>query len=477
MVSPTLIRVPHTRRLRACFLACLAVCLCLAAWAPAQPADGEEVISAADLSAQLRKIDPAARINWDGESRLRIEVKGQRFTLFTTGNNIAVNGYLERVDRPLRIHRDEIFVPRETVTRIGQALERGTATPTPSPTPTPVETPADIIPPTPAPDPAATPDLAATPAAMPTPGPGPAPSPTPAATPLLPAPTPEAAATPTPTPTPTPAPTPTLTPRPTPRPRETQRPVTVQPQGGRDYYATASGDRAEMQRYRVTPRTQTELRDLATRRELRKVVLDPDDGDFFMGGDRGREVSALTLNIAQRVKAQLELRGLAVELTRTDANRPPVGRKLEIVANSDAQALVSIRIASSDFAETGGYNLFFVNDTVDPRAGSAADADPGQPVPLEQSYRPFQERNRLLAASLGATMKRLVNREANGITPAPLYLHRRSPMASAMLVVGYVSNPDDLRRLRDDAQLDALATAIADGIAQFGRTLTEEVAR
>ena len=467
MVSPTLTRLPHRRLLRPCFLACLALCVCLAASAPAQPgasSPGEEVISAADLSAQLRKIDPAAKVNWDGESRLRIEVKGQRFTLFTTGNNIAVNGYLERVDRPLRIHRNEIFVPRETVARLGQALEGGTATPTPAP----VETPADIIPPTPTPGTTTTEVLP-----TPTPTPEAGPTPTPAATPLLPAPPP----TPTPTPTPTPAPTPTLTPRPTARPRETQRPVTVAPQGGRDYYATATSDRAELQRYRVAPRTLADLRDLATRRELRKVVLDPDDGDFFMGGDRGREVSALTLNIAQRVKAQLELRGLAVELTRTDANRPPVGRKLEIIANSDAQALVSIRIASSDFAQTGGYSLFFVNDTVDPAAGGPADADASQPVPLEATYRPFQERNRLLVASLAATMKRLVNREANGITPAPLYLHRRSPMASAMLVVGYVTNADDLRRLRDDAQLDALATTIADGIAQFGRNLTEEVAR
>ena len=450
---------------------------------PSESMPGDEFSSAAGLSAQLRKIDPQAKIDWDGESRLRIEVKGQRFTLFTTGNNMVMNGYMERVDRPLRVYQGEIYVPVATISRLARQLESAPpdATPTPLPgaTPTPVGTPADGATPTPNPDilPLLTPGPTATPEATPLLA-----SPTPTATPvatatLTPTPTPEPTQPPNvPTPSvPTPAPTATPTPPPTPTPRPTQKPVAVQTTG-RDYYTVANADRSEMARFRIATASADQLKAAAARTDVAKVILDPDDGDFFVGSGRGKDVSALTLNIAQRVKAQLELRGMQVELTRSDINRPPLGRKLEIITNGDAQALVSIRLASSEMEETGGFRLMTMGEAVDANARTPM-PEAGQAVPLEMNYRPFEERSRLLATALATTMKRLVNKEGNGTIPAPIYLLRRSPMPSVVLVAGYVSNVDDMKRLRDDAQLDALAATVADGIVQYARNLGEEVAR
>ena len=449
----------------------------------AQPSDavpGDEFSSAAGLSAQLRKIDPAAKIEWDGESRLRIEVKGQRFTLFTNDKNMVMNGYMEPVERPLRVYQGEIYVPVATIERLARQLENAATAATPTPLPDATPTPADGATPTPNPD--ILPMLT------------PAPTPTPEVTPLLSSPTPTVApiATPTPTPTPTPeptqppnvptpsvptpAPTATPTPPPTPTPRPTQKPVAVQTTG-RDYYTVANADRSEMARFRIATLSAEQLKTAAARTDVAKVILDPDDGDFFVGSGRGKDVSALTLNIAQRVKAQLELRGMQVELTRSDTTRPPLGRKLEIITNGDAQALVSIRLASSEMEETGGFRLMTMSESVDANARTPLPQETGQAVPLEMNYRPFEERSRLLATALATTMKRLVNKEGNGTIPAPIYLLRRSPMASAVLVAGYVSNVEDMKRLRDDAQLDALAAAVADGIVQYARNLGEEVAR
>ncbi len=415
-----------------------------------------EMISAGDLARQLKKIDPAATVTWDGESRMRITVKGVKVTLFSTGNDMVMDSVPEKVQRPLKIYQGELFVPQDAVERIGRRLEQAGPTPTPAATPAPTPTP------TPAPTPTATP--APTPAATATPPPGPTPEPAPAEPTPIPA--PEATATPSPTP---------RAPRATPRPTEPPRQVVAVE--GRDDFGTAVRDRTEMGRYRIAPRKLSELQSLAKERTLRKVVLDPDDGDFFLPGNKGREVSALTLDLARRVKAQLELKGVEVELTRTDATRVPLGRKLEIATNTDAQALVSIRVSTSEFPETGGFRILYMNDSVDADARRALGGDGSENVPFEMQYRPFQERNRMLAGALATGLRKVVARDPVGMNPAPLRVHRQAPMASALVVAGYVTNAADARRLRDDAQLDLLAAAITEGIVQFGKSIGEEMAK
>jgi N-acetylmuramoyl-L-alanine amidase len=429
-------------------------------------------VSVPDLAAQIRKIDPAAKISWDGESKLRIEAKGQKFSLFSSGNEIVVNGAIEKLQRPLRIHNGEVYVPQDAVRRIGATLEQA-AVSTPAPTPAP----------TPLPTPVPTPPLEATPATPPTPTPGVTvePAGTPGA-PATPTPTPvtsvvvEIPVTPTPLPTRTPPATLTPTPAPEKTPRATPKP-TAPPVEGRDAYSVAVQDRADMARFRIAQRKLSELRLLSKERTIRKVVLDADGGDFYLPGGRGREVSALTLDIVRRVKAQLELKGIEVELTRADTQRTGVGRKLEVVTNSDGQVLLSVRVSAGETGDAGGYRVLYTNDSVDPEARRPLEGDGSENVPLASQYRPFQQRNRLLADAIAASLKKVLGVEAVGVNPAPLYLHKRAPMASVMVVVGYITNQTDLRRLRDDAQLDQLAAAITEGVLQYSRSLTEDMSR
>jgi N-acetylmuramoyl-L-alanine amidase len=236
-------------------------------------------------------------------------------------------------------------------------------------------------------------------------------------------------------------------------------------------------DRADMGRFRIAQRKLSELRSLSKERTIRKVVLDPDDGDFFLPGGRGRDVSALSLDIARRVKAQLELKGIEVELTRADAQRTSVGRKMEVVTNSDGQLLMSVRVGASEFADAGGFRVLYMNDSVDPDARRPLEGDGSENVPLTSQYRPFQQRNRLLADGVAASLKKTLGDDPVGVSPAPLYLQKRAPMASALVVVGYITNQTDLRRLRDDAQLDLLAAAITEGVLQYSRSLTEDMSR
>lgn len=455
-----------------------------------------EYVSAADLAAQLRKIDPNARVQW-GDGRLRISINNQQFALFPSGNEIVVNGQFEKAEKPLRIYENEVYVPQELVERIGGHLERTSAsaapndaasssgltvvaaTPSPTPqqvvaqaTPTPTPAPAPTPEPTPEPTPAPTP-LPQT--ATPLPTAAPTPSPTPELTPIV---TPS----PTPTATPTPSPSPTRTPDKKPKVQQTPRtkrekptptpPQAVLPEPSAPFQK-AVRENEELSRYTFTPKTSTQLQQLATQKGLHKVVVDPDDSEMALAGNAGREAAAISLEIAKRLKTRLEEKGLSVVMTRTDAQHVSLAKRLEIINESGAQLLLSVRVGASNFPEMDGYRILYTADSVDYNASHSAEKDSSDQVPIDMNYRPFQGQSQMLGSALQNALKRILSREPVGTNPCPLFLEKRAPMASAMVVLGYVTNATDYARLRNQSHLEMLSAALTDGILDFGNHLGE----
>jgi N-acetylmuramoyl-L-alanine amidase len=437
---------------------------------------GGEFVAAPDLADQLKKIDPGATVEWDSR-RLRITIREQKFTLFPSTREMVVNGTPERVSAPLRIYRDEIYVPQDAIERIGKRLEEvvPVSTPEAGPTTTPLAT--------------ATPT--AMPAVTPAPTPLPTPSPTPAVTPVqtpsvtlvqTPASTPTA--TPVLMPTPTPEPTPVLTSPPstpqveiltTPSPKKTPRDDRAQtpaPVAGVDLFQQALRDRAAFAGHKIRSLTTSDLQALAAEKGLTKVVLDPGDANDA-GSVSGREAFAISLEIARKVKARLELKGITAELTRYDSQRVSPARMLETVTNSGAQVLLSIRAGVSPSPEMAGYRILHVNESVDHNALRAPAKEINDALPLDQNYKPFQERSRILGSAMLAGLKAVTERDAVGMVPAPLFLAKRAPMASVLVVAGYITNPGDRARLVDQAKQDELADALTEALVQYGAQLPE----
>ncbi|MCX7718719.1 MAG: N-acetylmuramoyl-L-alanine amidase [Candidatus Sumerlaeaceae bacterium] len=227
-----------------------------------------------------------------------------------------------------------------------------------------------------------------------------------------------------------------------------------------------------MASHRIAKFTEAELQALAGVTTLKKVVLDPDDGPDPAAGSLGKEASELSLELARKVEARLKMRGIETELTRSSSQAVSLGRKLEIVTNSGAQALVSLRIGISGFSDASGARVFYTNDSVDFRMGRPAVREAGGTAAPEANYLPFQQRNKALALALLDAVKRATPREGSEeASPVPLWLARRAPMASAMVMPGYITNSLDALILRDPQRQDALADALAEAIANFGAAL------
>ncbi|MGI8906227.1 MAG: N-acetylmuramoyl-L-alanine amidase family protein [Candidatus Sumerlaeaceae bacterium] len=494
---------------------------------PAPDADSgpgsSDYVFAGALAQQLRKIDPSAKVDWDGRT-LRIEASGQKFALFQ-GREMVVNGVGEKTGQSIRIRSGDIYVPQSVVDRIGQELERkatavspspttttvAAATPTPPATPLPTAAPvATVLPeepdatavagatPTPrlmaaatpatlltTPTPAAPAEiLQATPETAPTPIPTAPPAPVLTATPF-----PTATATPKPSPTPVPTATPTpviemVTPsarskrtpkssRATPTPKS----PAVAPLNAVDPVQLALRDKADMSRYNIPTRRKAELESLAANPQIHKVVIHPDDSDFDGISQFGKQGAAICLEIAQRLKTQLQAKGIDSVLTRSGAERVPLGKKLEVINNSGAQVLIIITVGqNAEFTDMGGYRILYVTDSVDYTAVKAGTVEGGDTVPLDLNYRSFQAQNKILGSALLNTMNKAVDRDPVGINPAPLYLGKRAPMASAAVVVGYLTNPADAKRLSDSQSQDRVAGAIVDGITDYASHLRQPAA-
>jgi len=245
-----------------------------------------------------------------------------------------------------------------------------------------------------------------------------------------------------------------------------------------DALAQALKDKADLENYRIPQRSRAELESLATADKIQKVVIHPDDSSFDSISEFGKQGAAITLSIAQKLQAQLKSKGINAVLTRTSAQRVPLGKELEIINGSGAQVLIIVSVGENpDFKELAGYRVLYVTESVDYTATKAGALESGENVPLDLNYRSFQTGNRMLGTALNNALRDAVNREPIGINPAPLFLAKRAPMHSAAVVAGYLSNSADRRRLEDDKHQDELAAAIAQGITEFGGHMGQATSR
>lgn len=421
--------------------------------APAAQPAVSEFVAVPDLASQLKKIDPNASVEWDGR-RLRIAVKGQKFTLFLTNADVVVNGTPQRVSSPLRVYRGELYVPQDAVDLLASELAktetRGTPAPSPSPSPTPTPTP------TPTSTPTVTPLLTKTP----TPSPSPAPEQT-----ITPTPTSSPVASPVPPPSATP-PSPTLSIEIRPPSRATPPSVRVSRSHVGDTFAHLVREREEVAQSAVKPMPRAELEKLARNMKVTKIVLDPDEGVTADASSEARRQSHLTLQLAMKIKTRLANQGYQIELTREDPQYVSLARKLEQIRQSAGHVLISIRAGTNPSASVSGVRVLYPSPATDYTVGKPELAS-GDLVAVEQTYMPFAEKSKTLAGLCLAALKNEFPHEAIAMVPIPLYLGRRAPMPAVEIVVGNLSNPADRKRLLDEAQQDRLADLLAQAIAQW----------
>ncbi|MFO7030938.1 N-acetylmuramoyl-L-alanine amidase [Limnospira fusiformis CCALA 023] len=171
------------------------------------------------------------------------------------------------------------------------------------------------------------------------------------------------------------------------------------------------------------------------------VVIDPghggsDPGAVGVGGIREKDV---VISISLQVQQILEQNGVNVVMTRTDDRTIDLEPRVSLANRVGAVAFVSIHANAAYRAGATGVETFY----------------------HQTGYSLAQYIQNSILANFS-----LHNR---GVKQARFYVLRNTTMPSALVEVGFLTNPNDARLLADPAQRTRMAQAIAQGILQYLR--------
>jgi N-acetylmuramoyl-L-alanine amidase len=229
------------------------------------------------------------------------------------------------------------------------------------------------------------------------------------------------------------------------------------------------------------------------RSPLGTIVIDPGHGgdDIGVRGSKGSAEKTLTLTIAQRLRAMIEMRlGIRVILTRNDDRRVNLDERAAIANNSKADLFLSLHLNSAPVAASAGAEVIHLR--LDPEGEDVRRAAEGESVVLPVvggttrtvdviRWDLAQARHaEASAAFAGILEEQLRTRVTMGTLPRrelPLRLLTSVNMPAALVEMAYLSNAAQEQLAQSDAYQVSLAQAMADAVLQFRSYLEERETR
>ncbi len=173
-----------------------------------------------------------------------------------------------------------------------------------------------------------------------------------------------------------------------------------------------------------------------------------DSGALGLNGSKEKDV---TLAVGQRLEKLLKMHQDApVILTRDGDYALDMERRLEVVAEGQADVMLSLHAQSFFSAETSGVNLYIQPQT---------ERDVPDGVIVENSSLKLAE----------ILQERLVDRgfDVHGIKELPVYPLGRGDLPRVMVEMGSLTNTIDLTILEDPTRQQDFARALFDGLQAF----------
>lgn len=189
-----------------------------------------------------------------------------------------------------------------------------------------------------------------------------------------------------------------------------------------------------------------------------KIVLDAGHGapDGGAVGIDGTEEKDINLAITEKLREVLEGRGYVVVMTRDSGSGlqdesagtirekkvSDMNKRREIMEKSGADLFVSIHMNSFSDPKVSGLHIFY--DKSHPEAET-------------------------LAKSIQQKIAGVTGAETHAVKTADtsLFLMKNSPIPAILAECGFLSNPDEIKKLRDEAYQAKIAWAIAEAIGDY----------
>ena len=220
-------------------------------------------------------------------------------------------------------------------------------------------------------------------------------------------------------------------------------------------------------------------------KSLPVIVLDPGHGGVEPGaiGPSGLEEKDLTLDLARRLKTLLERQGNTVVLTRDDDRVLPLDDRTAIANHNRAVLFLSIHLNSSKRKTAVGAETYFLAtsatdaeartlaglenkayESPDVQAAVTPAAAPDHGLELilwDLAQNSFLAESSRLAEAVQTELNAMTGVRDRGVRQAPFRVLMGATMPAILVEAGFISNPEEEARFKDDAYKDKIAEAIA----------------
>lgn len=189
-----------------------------------------------------------------------------------------------------------------------------------------------------------------------------------------------------------------------------------------------------------------------------RVIVDaghgyPDGGAVAADGTQEKDIN---LSIARKTEEVLRGKGIEVVMTRIDDNglqedglttirqmkRSDMNKRLNIMKNSSADLFITIHMNYFEKTSANGLNIFY--------AHNFTEIEP-------------------LAVNIQNRMSEITGAAAHSVKTADknLFLMKNPPLPAILVECGFMSNAEEIKKLKDDDYQSRIAWAIADSVEKY----------
>jgi N-acetylmuramoyl-L-alanine amidase len=220
---------------------------------------------------------------------------------------------------------------------------------------------------------------------------------------------------------------------------------------------------------------------------IKLIVIDPGHGGKDTGaiGRGGALEKDITLDIAKRLKESLiENTEAEVLLTREDDEFWPLADRTEFANKRKADIFISIHVNAARRRGARGVETFFLSfDATDDDAREtaafennvislegktdSAPMDDIKSILWDLTQTEAHHESARLAESIYKSLYKAMGGEFRGVKQAPFHVLVGATMPAVLIEVGFISNPREEKKLKQEKIQARMADAITNGVVTF----------
>jgi N-acetylmuramoyl-L-alanine amidase len=195
------------------------------------------------------------------------------------------------------------------------------------------------------------------------------------------------------------------------------------------------------------------------------VVLDPGHGGVDSGAiGRGLQEKVITLSLAKALATELRSRGLTAVLTRTTDEYVSLVERVDFARTVPGAIFVSLHCNYADNPAPHGIDIY--------RAQQKSDAEPTL-ILTAVGVQPIAEAEEQLADLISDRLSTRLRCDRRTTKTANFFVIRNLAIPALLIECGYLTNPEEARKLTNPVFRASLAAAMADGILNYRTSMTQ----